>query len=83
MNIREAIEAPRIHHQWMPDSIFYEQKALNPELRIKLIEMGYHFWDEGAESRWLGIAEGILIDNNNGIIYGTSDPRGGGLAIGY
>ncbi len=83
MNIREAIEAPRIHHQWMPDSIFYEQKALNPELRTKLIEMGYHFWDEGAESRWLGIAEGILIDNNNGIIYGTSDPRGGGLAIGY
>jgi gamma-glutamyltranspeptidase/glutathione hydrolase len=83
MNIREAIEAPRIHHQWMPDSIFYEQKALNPELRVKLIEMGFHFWDEGAESRWLGIAEGILIDNNTGIIYGTSDPRGGGLAIGY
>ncbi len=83
MNIREAIEAPRIHHQWRPDSIFYEQKALNPELRTELIEMGYHFWDEGAESRWLGIAEGILIDNNNGIIYGTSDPRGGGLAIGY
>jgi len=83
MNIREAIESPRIHHQWMPDSIFYEQKALNPELRSELTKMGYHFWDEGAEFRWLGIAEGILIDNNNGIIYGTSDPRGGGLAIGY
>jgi len=83
MNIREAIEAPRIHHQWMPDSIFYEQKALTPELRKKLIAMGYHFMDEGSEARTLGIAEGIMIENKNRIIYGTSDPRGGGLAIGY
>ena len=29
MNIREAIEAPRIHHQWMPDSFYYEQGALH------------------------------------------------------
>ncbi len=32
MNILEAIEAPRIHHQWMPDSIFYETGALSPEI---------------------------------------------------
>ena len=83
MNIREAIEAPRIHHQWMPDSIFYEQKALSPEVKQKLLEMGYHFWDDGADSRIIGIAEGIMIDNVNGIIYGASDPRGGGMAAGY
>jgi len=83
MNIREAIEAPRIHHQWMPDSIFYEPKGLTPELKNELTQMGYHFWDLDAEIRWLGIAEGIMIDNANGIIYGASDPRGGGLAIGY
>ena len=83
MNIREAIEAPRIHHQWLPDSIFYEQKALTPELRDELTKMGYHFWDQDAETRWLGITEGIRINNTNGLIYGFSDPRGGGLAIGY
>lgn len=83
MNIREAIEAPRIHHQWMPDSIFYEQKALSSEVKQKLLEMGYHFWDDGADSRIIGIAEGIMIDPTNGIIYGASDPRGGGMAAGY
>jgi len=83
MNIREAIEAPRIHHQWMPDSIFYEQNALSPEVNQQLTEMGYHFWDEGADLRIIGIAEGIMIDQKNKIIYGASDPRGGGLAVGY
>jgi gamma-glutamyltranspeptidase/glutathione hydrolase len=83
MNIREAIEAPRIHHQWMPDSIFYEQKALPPDLRNELTKMGYHFWDEGADLRKLGIAEGIMIDQKNKIIYGASDPRGGGMVEGY
>jgi gamma-glutamyltranspeptidase / glutathione hydrolase len=83
MNIREAVEAPRIHHQWMPDSIFYEQKALSPETKQELIQMGYHFWDMDAESRIIGIAEGIMIDQRDKIIYGASDPRGGGLAAGY
>lgn len=83
MNIREAIEAPRIHHQWMPDSIFYEKDALDPDVRKELTDMGYHFWDESYETRLIGIAEGILIDQKNKIIYGASDPRGGGLATGY
>ncbi|HEY6435654.1 MAG TPA: gamma-glutamyltransferase, partial [Ignavibacteriaceae bacterium] len=83
MNIRGAIEAPRIHHQWMPDSIFYEPGALSPVVKQELIKMGYRFWDDGADSRIIGIAEGIMIDNVNGIIYGASDPRGGGMAAGY
>jgi gamma-glutamyltranspeptidase/glutathione hydrolase len=83
MNIPEAIEAPRIHHQWMPDSIFYEKDAIAPELRNELIAIGYHFWDDGYETRIIGIAEGIMIDQKNKIIYGASDPRGGGLAAGY
>jgi gamma-glutamyltranspeptidase/glutathione hydrolase len=83
MNIREAIEAPRIHHQWMPDSIYYEQRALTEDVKEQLTAMGYAFIDEGAEFRILGIAEGIMIDRKNKIIYGASDPRGGGLAAGY
>ena len=79
----EAIENPRIHHQWMPDSIYYEQKALTDVVRRKLSGMGYNFIDEGADQRILGIVEGIMIDNRSKIIYGADDPRGGGLAAGY
>ena len=87
MNILEAIEKPRIHHQWLPDSIYYEQSAfggaLTEDVKKELDAMGYAFVDEGAESRILGIAEAILIDKHNKFIYGASDPRGGGLAVGY
>ena len=83
MNIRAAIEKPRIHHQWMPDSLFYEAKALTPEVKKELTTMGYALVNTDAEFRILGIAEGIMIDNRNKIIYGASDPRGGGLAVGY
>ena len=83
MNIHEAIIAPRIHHQWMPDSIVYEKKAFTDEVKKELTAMGYKFTDEGVESRILGIAEGILVDSRNKIIYGADDQRGGGLAIGY
>ncbi|RKY99026.1 MAG: gamma-glutamyltransferase, partial [Ignavibacteriae bacterium] len=83
MNIREAVEKPRIHHQWLPDSIYYEDKALTDDLKKELIEMGYSLSDYGAALRIIGIAEGIMIDRENKIIYGASDPRGGGLAVGY
>jgi gamma-glutamyltranspeptidase/glutathione hydrolase len=80
MNIREAIEKPRIHHQWIPDSIYYEKKALTENVKNELKLMGYNF---AAESSVLGIVEGIMIDNKNNFIYGADDPRGGGLAAGY
>ncbi|MEE9448633.1 MAG: gamma-glutamyltransferase [Ignavibacteriaceae bacterium] len=83
MNIREAVEMPRIHHQWLPDSIYYEGKALTEDLKKELIEMGYSFIDYGVALRIIGITEGIMIDRENKIIYGASDPRGGGLAVGY
>jgi gamma-glutamyltranspeptidase len=67
----------------MPDSIYYEKNALTEEVKKELIEMGYALADEGADLRIIGIAEGIMINNKNKIIYGASDPRGGGLAIGY
>jgi len=83
LNIREAVEKPRIHHQWLPDSIHYEQKAVTEGVKNELVEMGYTFVDEDAEFRIIGIIEGIMIDRENKIIYGASDPRGGGLAVGF
>ena len=83
MNIREAIEAPRIHHQWMPDSLYYENSALTDDVKTELIQKGYNLVNDGADIRILGIAEGIMINPINGTIYGASDPRGGGMAVGY
>jgi gamma-glutamyltranspeptidase/glutathione hydrolase len=57
MNVQEAIDAPRIHEQWLPDTISLEPFALSPDTRRLLEQRGYRFEDE---DHW-GIAEGIAI----------------------
>ena len=79
MGIQKAIEAPRIHDQWLPDLLYTEPYGISEDTKRNLIKMGYKFGSE----RTLGLAEGIMIDQKKGIIFGTSDPRGSGLARGY
>jgi gamma-glutamyltranspeptidase/glutathione hydrolase len=57
MNVQEAIDAPRIHEQWLPDTISLEPFALSPDTRRLLEQRGYSFEDE----EYWGIAEGITI----------------------
>lgn len=57
MDVQEAIDAPRIHEQWLPDTISLEPFALSPDTRRLLEQRGYGFTDE---EDW-GIAEGIAI----------------------
>ncbi len=46
MTPQEAVDAPRIHHQWLPDEVFYERFALSPDT-IKLLEgMGYKLTEQ-------------------------------------
>lgn len=79
MNIQQAIDAPRIHHQWSPERIDYEKNALSAKIKEKLIKMGHKI----GEQTVLGMAEGIMVNSHNQIIYGASDSRGPGLAEGY
>ncbi len=58
MNIQEAIDAPRIHHQWLPDTIYVEPFGLSPDTEKLLAGMGYHL--DLADSTW-GQAAGILV----------------------
>jgi len=41
MNIQEAVDAPRIHHQWMPDTVYIEPNALSPDTKGILEKMGH------------------------------------------
>ncbi|MGE5431455.1 MAG: gamma-glutamyltransferase [Syntrophomonadaceae bacterium] len=79
MNIQQAINAPRIHHQWLPDELYYEEFGISKDTFDNLKNMGYIFGGE----RILGRAEGILIDPADNIIYGATDPRGYGKAAGF
>ncbi len=80
MNIQEAIDAPRIHHQWSPEKTFYEKRGLSFDTIEKLKAMGHILEERRGTS---GLAEGIIIDTEKGIFYGASDPRGYGAAAGY
>ena len=57
MTIQEAVDAPRIHHQWLPDTVFIERFALSADTRALLEQRGYHFSESGPGT----VAEGILV----------------------
>ncbi len=79
MDIQEAINRPRFHHQWKPEQIDYEHLGMTDDVKKNLINKGHFIGRE----RTLGRAEGIIIDYKNNIIWGASDPRGYGKAVGY
>jgi gamma-glutamyltranspeptidase / glutathione hydrolase len=83
MNIQEAVNAPRIHHQWFPDKIYLEKFAASNDVTEKLTEMGYELANRNKTFRILGSAQAIMIDQEKGIIYGAADPRRNASAIGY
>lgn len=79
MNIQQAIDMPRIHHQWFPDRIDYEKFGLPLDVINSLKQKGQNI---GIE-RSLGRVEGIIADFEKNIFYGATDPRGFGAAVGY
>ncbi|QXD16359.1 gamma-glutamyltransferase [Rhodocaloribacter litoris] len=80
MNIGEAVEAPRIHHQWLPDETSFERWGLSPDTR-RLYEMMGH---RVRVRYYQGRAHGIYVDPATGIRYGAADTRApSGRAVGY
>lgn len=80
MNIQEAIDAPRIHHQWFPDHIYFEPFGLTPDTRNILEKMGHKFNDSPGN---LASATGIAIEEKTGVRLGAIDSRSDGEAVGY
>ena len=79
MGMAEAVAAPRFHHQWLPDSLFYEDdRPLSSELRAKLKEMGHHpqIRDD------IGKVDAILV-REDGNLEGGADTRADDHAEGF
>lgn len=79
MNIQQAIDAPRIHHQWLPDELVWEPYGLSGDTQKALTARGHTL----AKPRYLGDAEGIMIEEKTGVRLGATDPRRSDGAIGY
>jgi gamma-glutamyltranspeptidase/glutathione hydrolase len=71
MNVQQAVDAPRFHHQWQPDLITVEPGYLSPESQARLEQMGYRF---RTGATW-GADEAILIADPHGPLEGASDRR--------
>jgi gamma-glutamyltranspeptidase/glutathione hydrolase len=81
MNIQQAVNAPRLHHQWMPDMINFEPFGVSSDVRSALEQKGHHF---AAGAGYMGDAEAVMIDQETGLRWGASDPRNAdGAAVGY
>jgi gamma-glutamyltranspeptidase/glutathione hydrolase len=79
LDIQQAVNAPRFHHQWLPDQIYVEKNGISPDT-IKLLQARGHkvqaepYWSDG---------ECIAVDPKTGELLGAPDGRNGGKAVGY
>src|SRR5947209_2126703 len=80
MNIQQAIDAPRIHHQWLPDEIVYEPYKISYDTQRALQSLGHKLV---SNPRYMGDAQGIMIEEKTGTRLGASDPRNDGVPVGY
>ena len=80
MDIGQAIEAGRIHHQWLPDRTSFEEWAFSPDTRRLYEMMGHEIRFRSSQ----GSAMGIFIDYENDRVYGAADSRSfDGRAVGH
>jgi gamma-glutamyltranspeptidase / glutathione hydrolase len=80
MTIDEAVNTPRVHHQFLPDKLRVEkQRPLPKNILAELTKRGHTVDTNGLAQ---GDANDILIDPATGIAYGFADPREGGASEG-
>ena len=78
MNIQEAVNAPKVHHEWLPDELRLE-KGVSPDTTEILSKMGHAVRVRGP----MGASSTVMVDPKSGMRYGATDSRREGLAMGY
>jgi gamma-glutamyltranspeptidase / glutathione hydrolase len=80
MNAQEAVDAPRFHHQWLPDRIDFEKYGFSPDT-VRELERRGHTLREGRGSQ--GVAQVIVFNAKEDMLEGGTDRRASdGAAIG-
>jgi gamma-glutamyltranspeptidase/glutathione hydrolase len=78
MDVRAAVDAPRLHHAWFPDEARFEGVSEFSDAFKQLKEMGHAITDTRQ-----GDAHTIMVDPKTGAFYGAADRRINGSAVGY
>ena len=74
-DLQEALDRPRLHHQWLPDRLFYEDGALAPETRAVLAARGHQLEPTRGTAKIQAVRR-----HADGTLEAASDPRGPGAA---
>lgn len=88
MNLQEAVDAPRFHQQWLPESTNLERFAISPDTEKILLGMGHKFGNPQPANHVAAILVGAPSLGGKPVgrnrFYGANDPRRNtGLALGY
>ena len=79
MNIQEAVDAPRLHHQWLPDQTRYERWGLSADTLALLSRQGHTM----VETRVQGAVSAIYYNAEDDVLEGAEDRRRTSAAVGF
>ncbi len=80
MSMQDAVNAPRFHHQWLPDVVVFEPEGFSSELKASLTAKGYNINEE--RNPIIGKVDAIRV-LPDGRLEGGADKRGDDTAVGF
>lgn len=80
MTAQQAVDAPRFHHQWMPDAVMFEPNKFDPEFISSLKTFGYEIIER---DNIITSKVNAILALPNGTLEGGADGRGDDTAVGF